>query len=45
MEFKRIRLTVIKIGSSNKSDGVSKKFRKNVCQEENTLKNSPRKIL
>lgn len=40
-EFKRLRLTVIKMGSSNKSDGVSKKFRKNVCQE----KNSPRKIL
>lgn len=35
MIVKKIWLTVIKMGSSNKSDGVSKKFRKNVCREEN----------
>ncbi len=31
----KVRLTVIKIGSSNNSDGVSKKFKKNVCQKKN----------
>lgn len=34
MIVKKIWLTVMKMGSSNKSDGVSKKFRKNVCREE-----------
>ena len=29
-------LTVMKMGSSNRSDGVSKKFMKNVCEEKNT---------
>lgn len=28
---KNVTLTVMKMGSSNKSEGVSKKFRKKVC--------------